>query len=185
MKIGIQGESGSTNERAAKHFAEKFKWQDFEICPLRSTENVLTALHEGTVDYGTFAWESSRAGLVAETQKAAQKYSFHRIDEVCLEIDHALLSNGLIDRTKTIRVFSHPQAIKEHRKSLEELFQDVEFKEEADTAYAAVCLKAGQYPENSVVIAPRGCARLYGLNLEIEYLPANKGYWTKILLVSK
>lgn len=185
IRIGIQGDSGSTNERAAKHFASGHNWTDCEILPLRTTEKVLSALHKGSIDYGTFAWESSRAGLVQETQEAIRKYTFHKRDEVKLQIDHCLLSTGQILHNNLIRVFSHPQAIKEHRGFLEKYFQEIELHEEVDTAYAANKLRSGDYPTNSIVIAPKACAEVCGLDVYFDDLPSNRGYWTRILLVSK
>ena len=185
IRIGIQGDSGSTNERAAKHFASKRDWTDCKILPLRTTEKVLSALHEGSIDFGTFAWESSRAGLVQETQEAMRKFTFQKLDEVKLQIDHCLLSKGQILENNLIRVFSHPQAIKEHRGFLEKHFQEIKLHEEVDTAYAANKLQSGDYPTNSIVIAPKACAEIYGLDIYFDDLPSNMGYWTKIFLVSK
>jgi hypothetical protein len=59
IRIGTQGELGSTNERAAKHFALKQRWASVEVKPLRITKRVLAALHQGTIGSGTFAYESS------------------------------------------------------------------------------------------------------------------------------
>lgn len=99
LKIGIQGDKGSTNERARKFFAKKHNFKNFEIKYLISTKNVLKALHKGEIDYGTFAWESSRSGLVEETQKAIRKYKYAKIDEENFQLDHSLLLKSPIDKT--------------------------------------------------------------------------------------
>jgi len=185
LKIGIQGHRGSTNERACRFFAMKHGWDNFEIEYLIFTEEVLSALNGGNIDYGTFAWKSSRHGLVSETQEAIKKYPYKKIDEVTLQIDHALLSNSIINKDKLVRVFSHPQALEEHRSFLENEFLHVELIKEIDTAIAAEKLQKGEYPDNSVVIAPIACAETYGLDIFLLDLPTNKGYETTIYLVKK
>lgn len=185
ITIGIQGDRGSTNEKAAIFFANKYKWKEYKIEYLISTENVLRALQEGIIDFGTFAWESSRSGLVKETQEAIKKYKYKKIDEEKVQIDHALLSNSEIDKSKTIHVFSHTQALKEHKSFLQKYFPNVELIEEVDTAIAAKKLKNNEYPKNSIVIAPISCAKIYNLHVYMEDLPTNQGYFTVIYLAQK
>lgn len=72
MRIGIQGDKGSTNERACFSLLQNTNWKNSNIQYLITTENVLKSLERGDIQYGTFAWKSSRSGFVAETQKAIQ-----------------------------------------------------------------------------------------------------------------
>ena len=185
MKIGIQGNEGSTNETACRFFAKKHGWRDFEIKYLITSENVLKALNNGEIDYGTFAWATSNGGHVAETKEAAKKYKFEKVDEHDFFPDHALLSNSEIDAAKTIHVFSHPQALAAHEDFLRSEFENVRLHEEIDTAVVAQYLSEGKYPKNSIVIAPADCAQIYGLKIFSSDLPANKGYKTTIFLVKK
>lgn len=185
MKIGIQGDVGSTNERACKIFAQKHGWDDIEIVYLITTANVLNALQNGEIDFGTFAWASSRGGLVRETQEATRDNTYTLIDQEDMQLDHALLANGDINKEETVNIYSHPQALKEHGKYLESIFPQLELIEEIDTAIAAKNLKSNIYPENSLVIAPISCAEIYGLDIYQKDLPTNQGYLTTIYLVQK
>ncbi|MBI5413829.1 hypothetical protein HZA42_05810 [Candidatus Peregrinibacteria bacterium] len=185
LKIGIQGGEGSTNERACLFFAEKHGFQDFEIKYLITTEAVLRALNNGEIDYGTFAWKSSNCGLVEETQLAIKKYKYAKIDEQEFQLDHALLCNSKINPNKLIRIFSHPQALKQHGTLLRKEFKNVKLVPEIDTAIAAEKMHQGEYPENSLVIAPTSCAKIYRLKVYIKDIPTNRGYLTKIYLVKK
>jgi prephenate dehydratase len=184
MRIGIQGDIGSTNERAAKVFADRYGWNNAEIRYLISTENVLRALEAGEIEYGTFATETSRAGAVEETRLALLRYSYHKVDEVILTLDHALLSrcDDHPNEDVLMRIFSHPQALKEHRPYIESVFPGVELIETVDTALAAKHLAEGTLPPNSLVIAPRGCAEIYGLLVYRSDLPTNAGYEVTIVL---
>ena len=183
IRIGIQGGKGSTNERACRFFAEKHGWNDIKIIYLVTTENVLRALHDGAVDYGTFAWRSSRKGLVAETQEALQHHTCKKIDEVVLPLNHALLGST-IDTRKTVHIFSHPQALAEHDTFLKDRFPLLKTHKEIDTALAAEKLSLHGYPKNSLVIAPLECAELYRLDIFLADLPENVGYETTLHLVT-
>lgn len=185
IQIGIQGSKGSTTERACVFFTELLGIMHYETQHLISTENVLHALNKNEIDYGVFAWESSRAGLVQETQEAIKKYAFVKITEQDFQIDHALLTNAHIDNTQTVHVYSHPQALKEHFNFLLSEFADIKLVDEVDTAVAAKRLSEHQYPKNSVVIAPIACGRIYGLDVYHDNLPFNQGYFTKIYFVKK
>lgn len=185
--IGIQGDKGSTNERACRFFSEKHGWADYEIKFLISTENVLRELNEGKIDYGTFAWESSRGGLVDETREAVKKYDYEKIDEFDFQLDHALLAkpDNEIDKEDEVKIYSHPQAFKEHAAFLKKKFSKVNLIEEVDTGRAAANLSEGKYPKNSLSLAGVACAELFGLDIYLADLPSNVGYLTKIILVKK
>ena len=185
LKIGIQGNKCSTNEKACYFFANKYNWKNFEIIYCTSSERVLSALENNKIDYGTFAWKSSRNGLVDETQAALERYCYEKIDEVELQIDHALLCKSKISKNKLVRIISHDQALKEHRPFLEKEFPYLRLESEIDTALAARKMQDELYPENSLIIAPIGCAKIYGLNVFLNYLPTNKGYMTTIYLIRK
>lgn len=185
ITIGIQGDMGSTNERAARFFANKYHWHDIKIKYLVSTENVLRALNEGEIDYGTFAWKSSRGGLVEETQKAIKRYPYNKIDEQAFQLDHALLANAKIDSSRLVTVYSHLQALKEHEPFLVNKFPKIKLAKEIDTAVAAKKLSNNEYPSNSLIIAPIACAAIYNLKIYLENLPTNKGYLTTIYLAQK
>jgi prephenate dehydratase len=183
--IGIQGDRGSTNEKACNFFAEKYKWGNFDIKYLISTEAVLTALENGQIQFGTFAWSSSRYGLVEETQKAVKHHKYQKVDEQIFQLDHALLSKGLINPNENINIISHPQALNEHKPYLEDKFRNINLIKEIDTAVAAKNLSNDKYPLNSLVIAPIECSKIYHLDIYEKDLPTNQGYQTTIFLVQK
>ncbi len=185
IKIGIQGGVGSTNEQAAQKFLEQQGWREYKIEYLFTSKNVLRDLAEGRVDYGVFAW-GAPSGLVEETQIAVQEYpNFKKVDEVSIHLDHALLQRSEIDESQEVNIYSHPQALREHYPFLDQLFPNKNLHAEKDTALAAEMLKIGEYPHNSLVIAPLRCAEIYGLDIYKKDLPSNKDYVTKFYLVKK
>jgi prephenate dehydratase len=182
LKIGIQGGIGSTNEKAAHEFAKSQGWKDYKLIYLINTEPVLESLSKDEIDFGVFAYRST-AALVAETQKALEKYSVKKIAELTLQLDHALLATEKIAEKELVRIYSHPQALKEHQSFLEQRFKNIALIEEIDTALAAEKLIKGEYPDNSLAIAPLDCARIFNLEVFENDLPRNREYFTTFWLV--
>jgi len=183
MIIGIQGEKGSSNERACIEFCKKHKIHDYQIKYLISTKNVLKELKQGKIDLGTFAVKSSGGGLVKETKEAVKKYSFDKVDEINLQMDHALLGIKKSKKECYKKIVSHPQALKEHKAYLKKEYPNAKFVEAKDTALPARKLKEGEYNDRTIVIAPKACARIYSLRIIEKTLPANKEYFTTFYLV--
>jgi prephenate dehydratase len=180
--IGIQGGIGSTNERACRFFVQKFGISNFEIKYLITTSAVLQALSRGEIDYGVFAWKS-RAGFVKETKDAVKYHRYQKLDEARFQLDHALLYKSSLDIDQTIYIYSHPQALLEHRSFLSARFDRIIYRAERGSAEAAKRLQKGAYPHNSAVIAPVSCAEIYELDVYMGDLPTNKDYYTTMFFV--
>ena len=187
MKIGIQGDIGSSNHSVAIHFARQKNWLKYEIVPLRSSRAVLSALCAKEIDYGTFAWESASGGVVSETQKAIKEFHYTKVDEIVIDIEHALMKrkDSCIDRNEPVSIYSHPHALNEHKRYLNKTFPKVNFCKESDTGFAAKQLSLGVYPENSLVISPPLCAEVYRLTVVQNKIPYDKEAWTRFFLVKK
>lgn len=185
IKIGIQGDVGSCNEQVCLRFCQLRGVEDFEIQYLITTENVLRELNQGKIDLGTFAYKSSRGGLVQETQEAMTKYDFKKVDEMDFNVEHALLGLKKMEKNYYSKIISHPQALIEHEGYLNKKFAHCELVAAEDTAIAARRMKDGEYGEDVLVIALKNCAEIYGLEIVEADLPANEGYVTNFWLVEK
>lgn len=191
LKIGIQGGMGSTNERALKDFMLRFNWEEeqVETVYLIRSEPVIKAVIAGDVDYGVFAFRS-KSLLVKETIDALQKFdclSIEIVDEVALQLDHALFYRGSLNPQKPLKIYSHLQALKVHEHWLRSHFfeYDIEFCEEIDTAESVKLLSEGRYEPNSLAIASARCEKLFDCEVLIKDLPSNLDYITKFWLVKK
>lgn len=185
IRIGIQGDRGSANEDACRIFIKRQGWRHTRIYYLLNTFRVLSELSRGKVEYGTFAYRTARGGLVQETVEAIPQFSFRKVDQIEMELHHALFCNGEIDRERTVNIVSHPHALMDHQSFIRSEFPFVNLLEEEDTAIAAQKLKAGNYPPNTLVIAPFSCKEIYQLNTFRDDLPTNRGYITTFFLVSR
>lgn len=165
IKIGVMGGEGSFTEEAAKYYCHK---QGLEGCSLEyliSAENVLSAVEDGSVDIGICPIENSNGGIVLEAVYAMAKHVFEIKQMFEIDIRHNLLVKPGTNPARIKTIASHQQALKQCRMYLKRKWAEVELTEYSDTATAARDLSNGVLPETTGVIASRGCASLY--NLEI------------------
>ena len=184
MKIGVMGARGSFSEQAGEKYLRDNKIVG-EVLPLISAENVLSALEAGEINRGVFPIENSNGGIVLEAVYAMAKHRF--VVEKMFEIDvhHTLLVKEGVTATHITTISSHDQAIKQCRIYIKRLWPDAEIIPYADTAKAAADLAAGLLPDTTAVIAPRGCASLYGLQILEESIQDMKYNYTTFVVASK
>jgi prephenate dehydratase len=186
MEIGIMGAPGSFSEQAAEQYQRTFlDNQSINIKALVNAESVLTAVEEGTVDCGIFPIENSNGGIVIEAvhAMAAHRFSIERIFE--LDVHHMLLALPGTDPATITTVTSHDQAIKQCRMYLRRNWADAAIEVYADTAKAAADLANGTLAPTTAVIAPRRCAKMYGLDILEESIQDLKFNYTSFLVAVK
>lgn len=189
--FGIQGGKGSFNEQAINHYIEKEKIQGSKIVYLYTTENVLSKLHEGEIDFGQFAIENSIGGLVEESIQAMSKYKFRIVREFAIPIQHFMMihKNANLDDIDT--VMSHPQVFKQCASTLKEKFKDkYNFKsgdgELIDHAKVAEALSKQELDSQKIaVLGPRVLADIYDLTIVAEDLQDDKTNNTRFLVVKR
>jgi prephenate dehydratase len=182
--IGISGAKGSFSEQAAHKYAETAGISDYKLEYLVSVENVLDALDNGSVERGIFPIENSNGGIVIEAVHAMAAHSFTIEQLFEIDVHHCLLA---LPGTKTgdiSAITSHDQALKQCRMYLKRRFPGVELKEYADTAQAAEDLGKGTLPKTTAVIAPVGCAKLYGLDIFEKSIQDLKFNFTSFIAAS-
>ena len=116
--VGIQGGRGSFNEEAARHYLSRTPDLAYQLVHLHTTESVLRALHEGTVDRGQFAIHNSLGGMVGESIEAMAKYRFTIVEEFAIKISHALMIAPDADFATVDTVMTHPQVLAQCRGNL-------------------------------------------------------------------
>lgn len=182
MKIGVMGARGSFSERAGELYIEKEGITDGEIIPLVSAENVLRALKQGEIDRGIYPIENSNGGIVIEAVHAMAKYTFSIEGMFELDVHHMLLVKPGINASHITTISSHDQALKQCRMYVKRTWPDAEIIPYADTAKAAEDLAKGTLPNTTAVIAPRGCADLYGLQILEESVQDLKFNYTTFVV---
>lgn len=185
MKIGVSGARGSFSEEAGKRYAASVDSLDPEIQYLVSVENVLSALDAGTVDRGVFPVENSTGGIVIEAVYAMAKHLFSIEKLFEIEVHQNLLVKPGTKAESITRIVSHDQALKQCRMYLKRKWPGVDVEEYPDTAKAAEDLGKGVLPATDAVIAAKGCAEIYGLELLEESIQDLKYNFTNFVVAKK
>lgn len=171
MKIGFQGDIGSNAEEATQKFVDEIRLYKAEKIPLISSENVVSALLDGAIDYGVMAIRNSKAGEVLETKKALNE-NIELIQEIQIMMHHCVFtkSKGI----SITAVASHIQALQQTIQTRSKILPQAKEVECADTALAAKMLYNGEYPENYAVICRKNAGEYYRLNLFAENIEDDK-----------
>jgi prephenate dehydratase len=185
MKIGVMGAQGSFSEKAGEQYIAQQGISDGEILPLISAEAVLTAVENMACDKGIFPIENSNGGIVIEAVHAMAQHRFAIERMFELDVHHMLLIKRGVTAAHITAVSSHDQALKQCRMYLKRVWPEADIIPYADTAKAAADLASGVLPDTTAVIAPRGCATLYGLDILEESIQDLKFNYTTFVVATK
>jgi prephenate dehydratase/prephenate dehydrogenase len=169
LVVGIQGGRGSFNEQAAREYMSREPEAAYELVYLHTSENVLRALHEGTVDRGQFAIHNSLGGMVGESVEAMAKYRFTIIEEFAIRISHALMVARGADLAAVDTVMTHPQVLAQCRVSLREKYprlrQTSGEGDLIDHAKVAELLGRGELAATIATMGSSVLAEIHGLRI--------------------
>ena len=169
MKIAYLGPKGSFS-----HHVVQTAFPNEELQAFSNITDVIKAYEQGLVDYSVVPVENSIEGSVHESLD----YLFHQADiqavaEIVQPIHQQLMA--VPGHTKIEIIFSHPQALAQGKKFIEEHYPEAQLEVTASTAYAARFI--AEHPDQPfAAIAPRNSAREYGLELiaeDIQEMEAN------------
>lgn len=158
MKVGFLGPIGSFT-----YTASLTAFPQADLVPVESITDLIKAYEKGLVDYAVVPVENSIEGSVHQTVD----YLFHQgnitaVAELVLPIKQQLMATGLDKEIE--RVYSHPQALAQSKKFLDENYPHAALEITESTAYAARYV-AENPDENIAAIAPSLSAETYGLDI--------------------
>lgn len=157
MSVAFLGPEGSfTHQVALTAFSKE------TLVPYQTITEVLEAYQLGEVTYAIVPVENTIEGSVHETTDFLfQQPNLRAVAEIIQPIKQQLMSAG----TKTPdKILSHPQAIAQGKKFLNEHFPKAILEPTSSTAFAAKWVK--EHPEESLAaIAPSAAAATYGLTV--------------------
>ncbi len=185
ITIGIQGGKGSFSEEAAHEFAHNHGIDGASIEYLISSEAVLAAVENESVDYGIFAMENAQGGVVIESIEALATHRCDIVEMFHIPVDQNLLGLVGTHAGDLTEIHSHQQALRQCKDYLSEHFWTRPLIEEDDTAEAARRLAEGKLPPTAGVIANKACADLYGLEILQESIHDLKHNLTLFLGIKK
>ena len=157
LKIAYSGIEGAYGYIAAKRM--------YPNCELISNSNfskTFKSVEDGTNDRAVLPIENSFAGDVGEVMDLIFSGSLYVNRIFDLEIEHNLMVNSGVDFSQIKIIVSHPQALAQCSKFIEEY--DFKTIEEVNTAFAAKRLKETN-DKTMAVIASKETAEAYGLTI--------------------
>ena len=169
MRVAFQGELGAYSEMAVYSFFG----DSAEVKPCESFDDVFENVKTGNVDYGVVPIENSIEGSVNRTYDLFLEYDLKVCGEIIIRISHCLIGHkgASINQIKT--VYSHPQALAQCRKFLEQ--HKLKAISTFDTAGSVKMIKEKKLMEDAAIASERA-AQIYGMTIlerEIEDIKNN------------
>ena len=175
-RVAFQGEPGAYSEMATIQY-----FRNSNLVPLKSLQDVFDGLSHGDVDFGVVPIENSIEGSVNETYDLLLDTRFVVSGEIYLRVRHCLIVNK--GGGSNIRsVYSHPQALAQCRRYLQE--RKLAAVAAYDTAGAVKMIKQKQNMEVAAIASSRA-AELYDMHILEEGIEDNKNNFTRFLIISK
>ena len=176
----FQGERGAYSEAAAvAHFGE-----GVQPLPCPSFEAVFDAVTDGTADRGVIPVENSLAGSIHRNYDLLLRYDLTIVGEVQIRIAHHLIALPGVSLSDVRRIYSHPQALAQCERSLDQLLPHVERVPTYDTAGSAKMLREEDIRDGAA-IASRRAADFYRMSILRDDLEDNPENYTRFLVLSR
>ncbi|MBN1784901.1 MAG: prephenate dehydratase [Candidatus Bathyarchaeota archaeon] len=152
------------------------------VKPCESFDEVFESVKTGTVDYGVVPIENSIEGSVNRTYDLFLEYDLKVCGEIIIRISHCLIAHQgtKIDQIKT--VYSHPQALAQCRKFLEQ------YKLKAistfDTAGSVKMIKEEKMMDAAAIASERA-AKIYDMTILEKEIEDSKNNSTRFFVLDK
>ncbi len=175
-RVSFQGERGAYSEAAATSFFG----ENIETVPLPTFAEVLESTSNDKTEYSILPVENSIEGSVGESYDLLYSTRLNAVGEVYHKIEHCLIGIGELDEIKT--VYSHPQALGQCRKFLQE--RNFKTVPTYDTAGSVKIIKEIK-EKNIACIASKNAAELNQMPVIQQGIADNENNYTRFLILSK
>lgn len=177
-RVVFQGVEGAYSF-AAMH---TFFGENIDSFHVKTFKEAMEAIHSGRADYAVLPIENSTAGSVQDCYDLLAEYEHSIVGEQIIQIDHALLGVKGSSLSDIRSVISHPQALAQCRKYLEN-HPEWDQREYLNTALAAK-LVAEEQNKSKAAIASRYAAEYFGLEVLNDKPLSQEGNSTRFIIVS-
>ena len=162
MRLGYLGPAGTFSHQAALEFADGGDW---ELIPSPSLPDLLRKTYRSELDFSMVPVENSLEGAVnVSLDMLAGETPLYIHSERVLDIDEYLMVRPGVQREEIRCVLSHVQPLGQCAQYLAREFPEIEQRVSASTAQAALDVSQ-QIDLPWAVLAPRGAAQVYGLEI--------------------
>ncbi len=115
-RIVFQGTEGAYSQAAMHQFFRK----DVNSFSVHSFRDAMEAIEEGSADFAVLPIENSSAGVVNDVYDLLVEFENYIVGEIVLPVEHALVGVKGSTLSGIERVYSHPQALMQSSKYLDE-----------------------------------------------------------------
>lgn len=172
--VSFQGERGAYSEAAAKMF-----FKNINTIPFPTFAEVLESTVKGTTEYSILPVENSLEGSVGESYDLLYSTDLNVVGEIYHRIEHCLIGIGRLEDVDT--VYSHPQALGQCRKFIEE--KNMKTIPSYDTAGSVKIVKELK-KKNCACIASKTSSSIYDMPIISENIANNTSNYTRFLILS-
>ena len=178
IRIVYQGEEGAYSQMAMKQFFH----DTTNSYHVQTWRDAMEAIAKGEADYAVLPIENSSAGIVSENYDLLVEYDNCIVGEQIIPIDHCLLGTKGSKLSDIEQVYSHPQALMQCGRYLDE-HRNWEKHSFKNTAMAAKKVKEDGLLRQAA-IASRLTADIYRLDILDEHIQDNSNNCTKFVIVT-
>lgn len=177
--VVYQGVAGAYSHEAMRgYFGDKVN--SINVDTFRAA---MEAVSNGTADYAVIPIDNSSAGMVSDTYDLLQEYNNYIVAETFVKVDHCLLVKPGTTLSQIKKVYSHPQALMQCAKYLDE-HKDWEREAFLNTAMSAK--KVAQEDDiTQAAIGSPNCAKEYGLEILASSINSASANTTRFVIVSR
>ena len=176
MKVAYAGEPGAFGEQAARLLP------DAEPVPCPTFAAVFEAVASGAAERGVVPLHNSRAGMVEEVVRLLARSHLQVSDRLALRVRQSLLALPGVRLQEVRRVASHPQALAQCSRFLQQ--RPWELVARGTTSGAARQLSEERDPACAVV-ASAATADIYGLTLLAEGIEDDPENTTRFAVIRR
>lgn len=181
--MGFLGPQGTYSDEAAHFFASHLGIEDVELEEFPSFNTIYEAVERGRCEYGVMAFENSLEGPVTATLDAfAFRNGVSIVGAVVLDIHHCIITTPGADLDDVEVIASHPQALGQCRRYLNEHFPKAE---RVTTLSTADAVRMASENPRVAAISNRFAAELYGCEVRTEQIEDHFGNQTQFVLIAR
>ena len=177
-RIVFQGTEGAYSQAAMK----KYFGDDVNGFRVQTFRDAMEAIEEGYADFAVLPIENSSAGAVNEVYDLLMEFENYIVGEVFLPINHTLAVIPGTQIHEIERVYSHPQALMQSAKFLDE-HREWEQISVVNTAIAAKKV-LDENDKRQAAVCSAYAAELYGLEILQEKINHNANNATRFIIVT-
>ena len=176
LRIAFQGELGAYSEMAVYSFFG----QSVNVKPCKIFDYVFESVKTGDVDHGVVPIENSIEGSVNRTYDLFLEYNLKVCGEIIIRISHCFIAHKgtQLDQIKT--VYSHPQALAQCRKFLEE--HKLRAISTFDTAGSVKMIKEENMMDAAAIASERA-AQIYDMTILEKEIEDTKNNSTRFFVL--